>query len=439
MRRNTVIQRAILCLIPILAPTTGLAADLALIHQQAANQDPVIKAAAAAKQSLIETLPQSRALLLPSITLNASKSETTQEVLSGSAFLFSGESQGYTLTLVQPLFHRDYFARLAQADKIVAQAEVDYIAAEQALITRTAQQYFDALAAQDNLDFAHAEKNALARQLEQTKQRFEVGLIAITDVHEAQAAYDLVTAQTIEAENHLASQREALRELTNQYHDSLSRLGNELPLIKPEPTDIEQWSQQALQYNLALQSAQLNVNAAQDEIRIYQAGHLPQLDLNASHSYSDSNGGSFGSRETEDRSISLQLSIPLYQGGATSSKVRAAQGRYQQALEAAEQQRRETIRQARDGYRGVLAAIKRVKALQQAVISAQSALTATEAGLEVGTRTTVDVLQSQRNVFRAQRDHARARYDYILNTLRLKQVSGQLQPADLQQVNRWLD
>jgi outer membrane protein len=418
-------------------PLPGLAADLVLIHQQAADNDPIFRAAAAAKQTSIEALPQSRALLLPSISLSATKSKTTQEILSGSPFPYIDESTGYTLTLKQPIFHQDYFTRLSQAGTITTQANVDYAAAEQALIVRTAQQYFDTLAAQDNLDFANAEIAALTRQLEQIRQRFEVGLIAITDVHEAQAAFDLVTAQAIEAENNLSSQREALRELTNTYHDTLSVLSNDLPLVIPEPADIDQWSQQALQFNLSLQASQLRASTARDDIKISRAGHLPQLDLNASQAYSDSSGNGIVA-ETEDRTVSLQLTFPLYQGGAINSQVRAAQGRHQQAVEAVEQQRRATIRQAHDSYLGVLAAIKRVKALQQAVVSAQSALTATEAGLEVGTRTTVDVLQSQRNLFRAQRDHARARYDYILNMLRLKQVSGQLQPADLYQVNRWL-
>jgi len=437
MSTNTVITWCIggvlLC-----SSIAGLAADLVQIHEQATLHDPVFRAAAASKQTAIEALPQNRALLLPTLTLDASKSDITQKVLSGSAFLFASESQGYTLTLRQPLFHRDYFVRLAQANTVVAQAEIEYLAAEQALIVRTAQQYFDTLAAQDDLGFAHAEKNALERQLEQTKQRFEVGLIAITDVHEAQAAYDLVSAQTIEAENRLSSQYEALHELTNQYHDKLAKLDAETPLINPEPAGIEQWSQQALRENLVLQAAQLNAQTVKNDIKIYQAGHLPQLDLQASHAYNDSSGGNFGTRETEDRTVTLQFTLPLYQGGAVNSQIRAAQGRYQQATAAVEQQRRATLRQARDGYRGVLAAIKRVKALQQAVISAQSALTATEAGLEVGTRTTVDVLGVRRNLFRAQRDHARARYDYILNTLRLKHVSGQLQHSDLQQVNRWL-
>ena len=437
MHPLTFVKITLLCLL-IFVTCAVQADDLVLIHQQARVHDPVFRAADAARLSAREARPQSRALLLPTISLSASRSEFKQDDLSGTPFpLVTTDTQGYTLSLRQPLFHRDYFTRLSQADTLVARAEINYAIAEQSLIIRTAQQYFNTLAAQDNLDFSLAEKKALERQLEQTRHRFDVGLIAITDVQEARAAYDLVNAQTIEAENLLASQREALRELTGQYHNTLAILGDELPLISPEPADIEQWSQQSLQNNLNLQVSQLDTDAALDDIHIYEAGHLPQVDLNASQAYNDSDGTIY-SGETKNRSITLQLTVPLYQGGSVSSQVRAAQARYQQAIEVLEQTRRSTVRQARDGYRGVLAAINRVKALQQAVVSAQSALTATEAGLEVGTRTTVDVLGVRRNLFRAQRDLARARYDYILNTLKLKQVSGQLQASDLAQVNQWL-
>ena len=422
----------------LLTPLPLSAADLLSIYQQATTNDPIFRSAEAARQTALEAVPQSRAQLLPSLVFSVAKSRNTQDVISGSSLLFAKDTQGYTLSLTQPLYHSDYFTQLAQADTAVAQAEASFAAAEQELIVRAAQYYFSALAAKDSLDFSYAEKKALEHQLEQTKQRFDVGLIAITDVQEAQAAYDLVVAQTIDAENQLSSQFEALHELTNQYQNAVAPLSDTMPLISPDPDNIESWSQQAIDNNLNLQVAKLAVQSAQDDIDVARSGHLPQLDLTASHAYADSTGGDFGARETRDNSITLQLTVPLYQGGATSSQVRAAEGRYQQTLEQLEQQKRATDRRARDGYRGVLAAIKRVKALQQAVVSAQSALQATEAGLEVGTRTTVDVLNSRRNVFRAQRDLAQSRYDYILNTLRLKQVTGQLQTADIEQVNRWL-
>ncbi len=432
----------ITCLIAsgILISTTlpALATDLLTIHQQALKHDPIFKRAAATRQTTLEALPQSQAQLLPSIVFNASTSEFSQHVVSGTSLLFADKSTDYTLSLNQPIYHREYFTRLDQADAQVAQAESSYAAAEQDLIIRTAELYFNALAAKDNVHFSQAEKKALERQLDQTRQRFEVGLTAITDVHEAQAAYDLVAAQAIDAKNQLNSQFEALFELTSRQYEDLAVLNEELPLVSPAPENIEAWSQQALTNNLSVIASQMATQASLANIKMSRSGHYPSLDLNASHTYSDSSGGNFGSRETRDSTVTLQMTLPLYQGGAIQSQVRIARAQYAEAIETLEQQKRAAIRQARDGYRGVLAAIKRVHALQQAVVSAQSAYKASETGLEVGTRTTVDVLEARRNLYRAQRNLARARYDYILNTLRLKQVSGQLQFSDLQKINQWL-
>lgn len=423
----------------ILASTASPADDLLDIYKLAAVNDPVLQAAAANRLAVHQRKPQNRALLLPTVNLSASASKFDQNVLSGSSLLFAEDNVSYTVSLQQPLYHRDYFARLAQADAEIAGVEADYAAAEQDMMLRAAERYFNVLAAEDNLTFVLAEKNAIERQLEQTRQRFEVGLIAITDVHEAQAAYDLVLAQEIDAENQLASQREALHELTGQDTGSLAILGDNLPLPEPEPSNLSHWSDAAQEQNLELIAARQRTDFARRNLDISRAGHFPSLDFNASFDYSDSQGGSFGGdRETEDTTISLNLTLPLYAGGGTTAKVRESRYQLAQAKENYEQQRRQTLRQTRDAFRNVRAAIKRVKALQQAVISAQSALDATEAGLEVGTRTTVDVLDVRKNLFLAQRNFARARYDYILNTLRLKQSTGILAEKDIEQINRWL-
>ena len=283
-----------------------------------------------------------------------------------------------------------------------------------------------------------ANKNANERQLEQTKQRFDVGLIAITDVHEAQAAYDLTVAQEIEAENQVSSAQEALSELTGQPHKGLANLTDKMELITPDPTNIESWSNTALQQNFALIAAEFAVKAAQEEVKLQRSGHYPTLDLTASHGYTDIGGGSLGARKTDDDTIGIELSVPLYRGGGVNSRVRQAIQLLEQAQDNLEQQRRATLRQSRDAYKNTLAAIKRVKAFNQAVISAQSALDATEAGLEVGTRTTVDVLNSRQELFLARQNYARSRYDYLLNTLQLKQAAGSLTLSDVQEINRWL-
>ena len=417
--------------------------DLLGIYRLAEKNDPQFGAAQASHLAALEAKPQSRALLLPAISLSASTTRDREDIKSSSSAFFTPETfysttTGYSVTLNQPVFNAGYFIQLRQADAQTGQAGAEYAAAQQDLIIRVAERYFDVLAAVDNMEFARAEKSAVDRQLEQTKQRFEVGLIAITDVHEAQAAYDLVTAQEIEAENQLSSSQEALRELTGQQPAALANLTDKMQLIPPAPSDIDTWSDTALKQNFALIASEFLVKVAQNEIRVQRSGHLPTVDVTASYGLSDLDGGSFGARETEDSAIGLRLSVPLYSGGAVTSGVREAMHLYDQARDNMEKQRRATLRQTRDAYLSATAAINRVKALNQAVISAQSALDATEAGLEVGTRTTVDVLDARREVFRAQQNHARSRYDYILNTLRLKQAAGILGVADLEQINSWM-
>jgi len=419
------------------------AEDLLEIYQLAEKNDPQFKAAQAAHMAALEAKPQSRALLLPDLSLSARAVRDREDIQSSSSTIFTTETtysttKGYSLSLTQPLFNAEYFIQLRQADAAIGQADAELAAARQDLIIRVSERYFDELAALDNLEFARSEKSAVERQLEQTKQRFDVGLIAITDVHEAQAAYDLAVAQEIDAENQVSSSREALSELTGQKHETLGNLTDKMQLIPPDPANIDNWSDTALDQNFALIAAEFVVKAAQDEIKLQRSGHLPTLDITASHGFTDISGGSFGARETEDSTIGIQLNVPLYTGGLTNSRVREAVQQLEQARENLEQQRRATLRQSRDAYLSTSAAINRVKAFQQAVVSAQSALDATEAGLEVGTRTTVDVLNSRRNLFGAQQNHARSRYDYILNTLRLKQAAGILSKVDLEQINNWI-
>lgn len=442
MNKHLTIIASILLFICVPAP--GRAADNLLdIYQLAEQNDPQFKAAEATHMAALEAKPQSRALLLPDLSFSARAAREREDIKSSSSAIFSTETlysttKAYSLSLTQPLFNTEYFNQLRQADAVIGQADAELAVAQQDLIIRVAQRYFDVLAAVDNLEFARAEKNAVERQLEQTKQRFDVGLIAITDVHEAQAAYDLAVAQEIEAENQLSSSEEALRELTGQQPEALANLTEKMRLIPPDPTNIDTWTDTALDQNFALIAAEFAVKAARAEVKLQRSGHFPTLDITANHGFTDISGGSFGARETEDDTIGLQLNVPLYSGGIVNSRVREAAQQLEQAKANLEQQHRSTFRQARDAYLSTTAAINRVKAFQQAVISAQSALDATEAGLEVGTRTTVDVLDARQELFRARQNHAGSRYDYILNTLRLKQAAGVLNSVDLEQINDWL-
>lgn len=424
------------------SPGLVFSGGLLEIYQLAAKNDPQLMAANASLLAVREEKPQSIAQLLPTISASGDRTENKQDIRSvGQTFVpptkESFDSHGYSLNLTQPVFRYDLFVGLGQANSRIAQAEADYRVAQQDLIVRVAERYFDELASIDNLEFARAEKQAVARQLDQAKQRFDVGLIAITDVHEAQAAYDLTVAQEIVAENLLANSREALQEFTGPYQENLQIVSRDIPLITPEPVDINKWAATAEQNNVQIKSAYQAAEVARKEVQKQRAGHFPTLDIVASKSNAKSNAqfGTIADRE----SIGLELNVPIFQGGLINSRTRQAQYRYEEAKHTLEQQKRAVNRQTRDAYLGVIAGISRVKALKQAVLSNQKALDATNAGFEVGTRTIVDVLLGQRELFRAKQNYARSRYDYILNTLRLKQASGTLTVADIESINRWLE
>lgn len=429
-----------------LATLPGIAsADTLLeVYQQAAENDPQLRQAEAAYQAVEQTKSQARARLLPQLTATAGLSRERQEIENSDSPLFqpgtfNSTTKNYSINLNQALYRRDYFVSLRQTDAAIGQALANYDAEWQNLVVRTADLYFKVLAAADDLEFARAEKNANQRLFEQIKQRFEVGLIAITDVHESQAAYDLAVAREIAAETRLAISREELRETTGYSPATLATLQETIPLLTPEPADMTVWLENAGRQNLSFIAAQFAVDAAREEMKLRRAGHYPTLDAVASYGYSDVGAGRFGASESYDSSIGLQLRLPLYEGGGTSARVREGQYRLIQAKEALEQQRRAVDRQTRSAYLNVLDNISSVNALKQARISSESALEATEAGYEVGTRTIVDVVQSRRNLFDAQRNYARTRYDYILSILRLRQAAGLLEVKDLEEINRWLN
>jgi outer membrane protein len=256
-------------------------------------------------------------------------------------------------------------------------------------------------------------------------------------VQEAQAAYDLAVAQEIEAVNLVDQARESLREVTGQYHTQLALLGDELPLIKPEPADIDQWTETALRQNLDLAAALAGAETAQQEIARQRAGHWPSIDAYGNVGY-DRTGGRFGQADTYSDQIGIQMNVPIYEGGQVVSRTREAEFRHQEALDRVEESRRAVQRLTRDAYNGVLTGISRVDALKQAVVSAQTALEATQAGFEVGTRTTVDVVAAERDLYSAKRDYARSRYDYILDQYRLREAAGTLSPEDLARMDVWL-
>ncbi len=454
-----------LCLVP-----AAHGDNLLDVYQLALKNDPLVREADATRMATAEARPQARSALLPQLNLSGARNDDSSDGLNSFFNFTTGEqtpnfqdsesdTTSFTLSLNQTLFRWNQWVGLQQAEKVVAQAETDYLAAQQNLVLRVSQRYFDVLAAQDSLESEQATRDAIARQLEQAEKRFEVGLIAITDVQEAQAAYDQAVAADIAARRVLATAQENLREVTGRLIEKLERPSQEMELVAPSPADPDQWVREALDQNLSLVASRLGADIARDEIRVRRAGHLPTLDLVASRQETNRSSMSVNRYEATDpmtgmtevvertspseldltsNSISLQLNVPVFSGGLTSSRVREAVYQHRAAKERVERIARETERQTRDAYLGVLSEISRVKALKQALASSETALKATEAGFEVGTRTTVDVLDSRRNLYTARTNYLRSRYDYIQNVLALKAATGTLDIGDIEAFNRWM-
>ncbi len=445
---KSLIVAAALCVLPGVAS----AATLLEIYQQAIQSDPLIHEAEARRLAALEASPQARGVLFPQVSFSGGYTESSFE--NPSAFFgdqlvdldVESETTDWTFTARQTLFRWDQIVGLRQADKRVARAEADREAAQQDLIVRVTQRYFDVLAAEDRLRAIHANRTAIARQLEQAKQRFEVGLIAITAVQESQAAFDQAIADEILAKRQLATAREFLREITGEYISDLDAPGDDLPLNSPDPASESAWIDLALSQNLALTSARLDERLARDEISSRRNGHYPTIDLVARAGSTDStdtrviDGLGFPSIDSENTtdSISIEFNVPLFSGGVTSSRVREAVYLHRASMENLQRVTRETERQTRDAYLGVLSEISRVQALEQAVESSRTALEATEAGFDVGTRTIVDVLNSQFALFQAMTNYQQSRYDYILNVMRLRQAAGTLQVQDLEALEQFL-
>ncbi len=444
-RRNSLLVHLVGLSLAFAVANCDARSDLLSILETAEHTDPEYREAQARALSVAEGVPQAKAdRYLPTLSLTAGTSRfkkdiETAETVSGfgAGGQISFTTERYRVDLSQPIYHHDRFIALKQADKRVQRAQLEVLSARQGLMIRVSERYFEVLAARDNLEFAEAEKESLLSQLEQAQQRFEVGLIAITDVQEAQAGYDRALASEISALNQVENANEALRELTASYHLDLTPLGEAMPLVVPEPTDIEAWTEAALKNNLDLGAAVIASDEARDEIKRQYAQHFPTLDAIGGHGW-NSQGGRFGGTSTTTSDIGIQLNLPLYEGGSTVSRTRQAEYDHRAALERMVQTRRAVYRQTRDAYLGVISEISLVKALRQAVVSSETALESTSAGFEVGTRTAVDVVAAERGLSQSRRDYARSRYDYILETLRLKQAAGSLQPEDIAIANSWL-
>lgn len=437
------ISASLLSLSILFAAPVANAEDLLDIYKLAQQSDPSLRAAEAGYRAALQARPQAMASLKPQISANAGierHDQTFKDTAANTAAFFRNskfQRNNYGIRLDQTLYNRSLGQQLKQANSQVDKAEVDIIAARQNQILNVAESYFNALSAIDNMAFASAEKTAIARQLTQSKERFEVGIIAITDVKEAQAQYDLSVAQEIDAKNQYNIALENVQVLIGRLPMELQPLSDTFTPANPHPENIEKWVAIALENSVALQSAAHQQAIAKAEVSRQNAGHLPTLGLSAEHGVQDDDNG-FNQGKSGDTIIGLQLNLPLYSGGLMKSRTSQAKLTLEQARQQTELQRRTTIRETRAAYLTTVAGISRVKALQQALVSTKSAHETAEAGFEVGTRTAVDVLLALRETYRARRDYSRARYDTILQTFRLKQATGTLSEKDIMDTNDWL-
>lgn len=410
------------------------AQGLAEVYLLAQKQDPVLMQAEANYHASAQARPLARAALLPQINLSAENSENRLKV-KGNTFGVPGSTvnyntHGYRLGVTQSLYNRDFYIQLKQSKNIVARALVEWDLSKQDLMIRLIEVYFDVLSARDNLTYARSEKLAIGRQLEQAENRFEVGLSAITDVKEAQSSYDLSVAQEIEAETLLEISLDNLAMMTGERLEKFSQLADNIEPVAPEPADIQEWIDTALEHNLRLMINEFETAIAQQDIKRSRAGYYPTLDIVASHSDIES-GGLSGDTESKDSSIGIELNFPIFEGGRTYYQTKESRFLYQASLQAHEQIKREVTRDTRQAYHNVVAGVSQVKALARALESAQVSAEAVEVGFDVGTRTTIDVLLSLRAVYQAQRDLSRARYDHLIDTLQLKYAAGTLSSEDI--------
>lgn len=436
--RDIAMTRMLFALLVALIPTKSVfSQDLLETYRLALKNDPDFKSSDINRLSTAEIKSQSIAQMLPNISFNAGSSRNRLEstsFLGTSLQHYWDHKLGFNLK--QPVFHWDHWVQLDQSENKIAQAEAQFQAKQQNLIRRTSEAYFNILAAQDNLEFSTAEKKAIEKQLEQAKQRFEVGIIAITDVYEAQAGYDRASASEIEAENQLDNSKEALREIIGENAADLNSLQDRLPLSPPAPDDLYSWSNAAESNNFSIVAQFNQAEYIRKTVDLQQSKHLPTLDIVAQYGEED-NGNRYGLRG-DNESIGLQLNLPLYEGGGTTSRTRQAAHEYEAAKEDLIKVKRSVNRGVKDAYRGVVSSISRVNALEATTKSAEMAVEAAEAGFEVGTRTMVDVLTEQRNLYKAKSDYARSRYDYLINGIKLKEAAGSLSEQDLEQINQYL-
>lgn len=433
----------------ILFHTQIWAADLLTVYKQALMNDPTFQVASAQWLSDKENIAITRGALLPAFDVDASYGRFRQEFLGNTAYY---TQSAYTLTLTQPIFNFQAWAKLSQAKASVKSSAATYSDAAQNLIYRTATRYLDVLQAEDVLRFAGAQRKAVASLLDQTKQRFNVGLSTITDVQQAKANYDSSVSAEITAKNDLDIAKEQLREITGKYNKSLAALSANLPFLTPDPNNIGKWVAAAERQNYSLLAARYNLQAAHENIKVQVGSGIPVINALGQYDYSHVGGtsgsadidtanqgfGGIAAQSGSEAMIGLNMTFPVFRGGSTIAQVQQARYDYQKASAALEQTHRTVVSQTSQAFLGVLSGISSVKAGKQSVISNASALDSTRSSYSVGVKTIVDVLLAESSLYQAQKDYAVAQYSYLTQTLALKLQAGTLGLNDLRSINSWL-
>lgn len=462
MKLNQLLLLSVL-LLANLFPASLLAAEtqqakqqsLLDIYHQALAHDPTLASALSANKAAQEIIEQGKALYRPVVNFNAGANTQSQDyAFTGAArpspsnplIILQNQQSGvekfeqrrYAIEARQPIFRKDNLVQMDQSKTQVSLADKQYHLSQQNLILRTTQTYFDVLIAQDRIDLIGAQKTAILSQLDQAKATFEVGTATITDVNEAQARYDLIIAQEIAAINEYEIAKRAVEAITGEIPAKLATAKSDIQ-VTTLAQSMQDWQQVAVENNLNIQVQQDALKLAEQDVERANAGHLPTLDAVASYTDSYANGGiNTDSSRTKNAVLGLELQIPLYQGGAISSRARQAVLNKQKAQDDIEIARRSTDLETQRAYLNLNTTIAQVKALEQALVSSQSQLDSTKLGYEVGVRTSVDVLNAQQQLFSAKRDLLQARYNYLVNIIRLKAASGLVAEVDLQDINQQL-
>ncbi|MEQ9915394.1 outer membrane channel protein TolC [Pectobacterium aroidearum] len=414
------------------------AENLLQVYQQAKSTNPDLRSSAATRDAAFEKINESRSPLLPQLGINAGY--TYNKGYRDSNGVNNNEKSA-TLQLTQTLFDMSKWRALTLQEKQAGIEDVTYQTAQQNLMLNTATAYFNVLRAIDSLSYINAQKQAIYRQLDQTTQRFNVGLVAITDVQNARAQYDSVLANEVLTRNTLDNALESLRQITGNFYPQLAGLNIER-FSTQKPEAVNNLLKEAENRNLNLLSARLSQDLAREQIRSAETGYMPTLDLTASTGVSDTrysgsrtNSGNFNDTDAGQHRVGINFTLPLYSGGATNSQVKQAQHSYVSSSELLESAHRSVIQTVRSSFNNISASISSINAYKQAEVSAQSSLDAMEAGYQVGTRTIVDVLDATTTLYNAKQQLSSARYDYLINQLNIKSAQGTLNEADLQALN----